>query len=132
MGQAYAACNGSVVAQALRQMGQAPFMWKAPNGYPDLADAWINSNNLLAPWNLAQSLAGNKAAGFQVDLSAVQGANSSSPEASVDFWTRRILNRSIPDADRAKLVAYLGGDVFENKIEGRLALFFASRHFQCK
>jgi uncharacterized protein (DUF1800 family) len=132
MGPPYAGGNGGVVAQALRLMGQVPFMWQAPNGYPDVADAWINSNNLLARWNLALSLTGNKAAGFHVDLNAVRGADSSSPEASVDFWTRRILNRSIPDADRAKLVAYLDSDVSHKKIEGLVALILASPHFQYK
>ena len=39
----------------LQQMGQVPFSWPAPNGYPDVSAAW--SNNLLPRWNFALALA---------------------------------------------------------------------------
>ncbi|MBC7872214.1 MAG: DUF1800 domain-containing protein [Chitinophagaceae bacterium] len=37
----------------LESMGQLPFYWHPPNGYPDAAGAWINTNALLNRWNLA-------------------------------------------------------------------------------
>jgi hypothetical protein len=111
-------------------MGQVPFMWEAPNGYPDVARAWINSNNLLTRWNLALVLTANKAPGFQVDLVAPPGADVSSPEGAVDSWVQQILHRNIPDGDRAKLVAYLDGDTSPNKIAGLVGLILSSPHFQ--
>jgi uncharacterized protein (DUF1800 family) len=35
----------------LGNMGQIPFTWPAPNGFPDVGDYW--DNNLLARWNMA-------------------------------------------------------------------------------
>lgn len=32
---------------ALNKAGHAPFMWAAPNGYPDTADYWGNTNSML-------------------------------------------------------------------------------------
>ncbi len=123
--------SGGAVAQALQLMGQIPFMWEAPNGYPDVADAWINSNGLLARWNLALALTTNQAPGFQVDPLSPPGANAAgSPEAVVDFWIRRILHRNIPSPDRTKLVGYLGGDTSPNKIAGLVALILSSPDFQ--
>lgn len=36
----------------LEEMGQLPFGWHPPNGYPDAARAWINTNGLMMRWNL--------------------------------------------------------------------------------
>ncbi len=42
----------------LEGLGQVPFHWPAPNGYPDVAGAWRTTGALLARWNLAQALTG--------------------------------------------------------------------------
>lgn len=34
-------------------LGQMPFGWPAPNGYPDVEEAWLNAGGLLSRWNLA-------------------------------------------------------------------------------
>ncbi len=44
-----------ILGMILTQLGQVPFMWPAPNGYPDVAHAWTGT--LLARWNLALALA---------------------------------------------------------------------------
>lgn len=38
----------------LSLLGQVPYDWDPPNGYPDVGAAWINSNGVLARWNVAQ------------------------------------------------------------------------------
>lgn len=40
----------------LREIGQSPYGWEPPNGYPDAAGAWLNSSGLLARWNVAMQL----------------------------------------------------------------------------
>jgi hypothetical protein len=35
-------------------LGQVPYDWDPPNGYPDVGGAWLNSNGVLARWNVAQ------------------------------------------------------------------------------
>ncbi|WP_420643554.1 DUF1800 domain-containing protein [Candidatus Leptofilum sp.] len=37
-------------------LGQPPYGWPAPNGYPDVAVAWQSSGGLLARWNVAMTL----------------------------------------------------------------------------
>jgi hypothetical protein len=38
------------------ELGQRPYGWGPPNGYPDTAEAWISTGGLLARWNLATFL----------------------------------------------------------------------------
>lgn len=38
----------------LSLLGQVPYDWDPPNGYPDVGGAWLNSNGVLARWNVAQ------------------------------------------------------------------------------
>ncbi len=40
-------------------MGQPPYAWPAPNGYPDVAAAWRSASGALARWNMNSSLAGD-------------------------------------------------------------------------
>jgi len=48
--------NGEQVAATLRTLGQAPFAWPPPNGYPDVAGAYASTATMLARWNAAQAL----------------------------------------------------------------------------
>jgi uncharacterized protein (DUF1800 family) len=38
---------------ALEALAQIPYGWNPPNGYPDVAGAWMNTSGLLARWNAA-------------------------------------------------------------------------------
>ena len=42
--------NDNLMWQLL-QMGQQPYAWPTPTGYPDQADYWINAEMLLRRWN---------------------------------------------------------------------------------
>lgn len=52
----------------LDNMGQYPFTWVPPNGFPDTAAGWADAGSMLARWNFAVSLAGNGLTGVQVDV----------------------------------------------------------------
>lgn len=43
--------------EPLEGMGQVPYAWHPPNGYPDVTDAWLNTNGLLYRWNVALNMA---------------------------------------------------------------------------
>lgn len=43
----------------LSMLGQVPYDWDPPNGYPDVGAAWLNSNGLLARWTVAQFVTQN-------------------------------------------------------------------------
>jgi uncharacterized protein (DUF1800 family) len=61
--------DGRGVLDHLRLMGQVPYQWAMPNGYPDAADAWLPG--LLARWNFAIALASNQIAGTRVELESL-------------------------------------------------------------
>ncbi|MEZ4831838.1 MAG: DUF1800 family protein [Caldilineaceae bacterium] len=42
--------------EILTDLGQPPYGWSPPNGYPDVAGAWINTGGMLARWNIAMLL----------------------------------------------------------------------------
>ncbi|MBE2183818.1 MAG: DUF1800 domain-containing protein [Anaerolineae bacterium] len=45
--------NRPYLVWSLEDLGQLPYNWNPPNGYPDAAGAWLNTNGLLNRWNLA-------------------------------------------------------------------------------
>ena len=42
--------------QMLEELAQLPYGWEPPDGYPDVAGAWLSSSGLLARWNIAMRL----------------------------------------------------------------------------
>lgn len=42
--------------QTFLDLGQTPFSWHAPDGYPDTAAAWISTGGMLSRWNVAMQL----------------------------------------------------------------------------
>ena len=57
------------VRQVLSSMGQVPFAWPAPNGYPDSIGAW--GSNLLPRWAMAADVFDNQVNGITVSPQAV-------------------------------------------------------------
>lgn len=52
--EATAESNGfRLLSEALQGLAHAPFSWPSPDGYPDSAPYWLNSNATLRRWNYA-------------------------------------------------------------------------------
>jgi uncharacterized protein (DUF1800 family) len=47
--------------ELLRGAGHAPSEWPAPNGYPQTAAAWLNSNTTMQQWRFASALVDSSA-----------------------------------------------------------------------
>ena len=123
------------IAMALRLLGQGLYQHLTPDGYPDYGTAWINTSGLLGRWNYALLIAANKVPRGQIDLkAATNGATLRTVGDAVDFWVGYLLHRSIPDADRQKLVNALGASAsaaFDaTRAPMLVALILASPHFQ--
>jgi hypothetical protein len=70
--QTNAVTNGGVALQTyLTRMGQLPFAWPTPDGFPDSNADWMN--NLLPRWQFALALATNTIPDTRVDLAALTG-----------------------------------------------------------
>ena len=53
------------LSERLESLGNAPFFWGPPNGYPDAEGAWIG--NLLGRWDMLDSITRNELPGLHVD-----------------------------------------------------------------
>lgn len=134
----------------LTVMGQRPFYWETPDGYPDTAEAWSSSATMLWRWNLGLALAGGGerggllgqqlVPGFRPDQADDVPASFGSAGEAVDFWMERILHRPMLAEDRAILVDYLtdGGtddapyEPVKAFVPGVIALIYDSPYFQLR
>ena len=61
LGGRYDVAGGSDVANdlihLLKGLGQPPFGWQTPDGYPDTATPWLSTQAMLNRWNMQQHLA---------------------------------------------------------------------------
>jgi uncharacterized protein (DUF1800 family) len=69
------------LTQAIRQLGMPLYMCQPPTGYPDKAEAWVNTGALLNRMNFALQLVGGRMRGIQAGASPVGAvlANEVSP-----------------------------------------------------
>lgn len=66
--------DGGGVPRLLEQLGQLPFAWGPPDGYPDTTLAWSSTASMLARWNAAQALVFGHYSGFKpLDVAALVG-----------------------------------------------------------
>ena len=52
----------------LNKLGEVPYGYQAPTGYPDMAEDWVNTGALLERLNFAVAIASNRIPGTKVDL----------------------------------------------------------------
>jgi len=85
--------NGSPAFLAmLNKLGEVPYGYQAPTGYPDTAEDWVNTGALLERLNYAIAVASNRIPGTTVDLKRFQ---ASSKEQTLDKAVEVILNGEI-------------------------------------
>ena len=60
--------GGSGLQRELAGLGQVPFDWPTPDGYPDTQEHW--SARMLPRWNFALALASNAIPGTRVESDA--------------------------------------------------------------
>ncbi|HFQ95131.1 MAG TPA: DUF1800 family protein, partial [Anaerolineae bacterium] len=104
--------RGVTLTRALALMDQPLFGWPTPDGYPDDAASWLNTNALLARWNIGLALAEGRAPGVQIpwDRFKSELGGGATAEDTLDFFIDLVLHHSIDAEDRAQLLAYLTHD----------------------
>jgi uncharacterized protein (DUF1800 family) len=120
--------NGQGVLPHLRLMGQAPYQWAMPNGYPDRAEAWLPS--LMGRWSFAVALVSGKIEGTKVDLGELmRTAGADKPSSQARALQTAILGRVQPLAQTRRLLEFLRPGVKEGLAQAA-ALILASPDFQ--
>ena len=97
------------------ELGQAPLAWHPPDGYPDVAAAWVGTGSTLGRWNMHVGVAG----GWWKDGIDYPGhladrllptPRPADRAALVDALHARLLpGLTPPPAHREALVTFLGG-----------------------
>ncbi|MFL6192549.1 MAG: DUF1800 domain-containing protein, partial [Thermoanaerobaculia bacterium] len=65
--------NPRELLQWIGRMGQPLYAYQAPTGYPDRAEAWVNTGSLLNRMNFGLQLAASRVNGVDLDLPALNG-----------------------------------------------------------
>ena len=93
--------NGSPAMLAmLNKLGEVPYSYQAPTGYPDKAEDWVNTGALLERFNFAIAIASNRIPGTHVDL---RNFASSDKAGVLDKSVAQILNGEISASTKSTL-----------------------------
>lgn len=60
--------GGPAILAMLNKLGEIPYGYQAPTGYPDTAEDWVNAGALLERLNFSVALASNRIPGTSTDL----------------------------------------------------------------
>jgi uncharacterized protein (DUF1800 family) len=94
--------------QALRQLGEVPYLSSAPTGYPATSAEWTNSGAMLNRMNFALALAAGRIDGVTVDEERFRPAlRASGTQARVAALARTLM----PGGGDPRLLATIAGDV---------------------
>jgi uncharacterized protein (DUF1800 family) len=106
------------------RLGQPLFLHVAPDGYPEMQAAWVNSGALLDRMNTAVALAAGKMPGVVVSLDSLVVATTD-PEQLVTAVDREVLSGTLsPNTKRviAHQVADIGDPIQARALAVGLAL----------
>jgi uncharacterized protein (DUF1800 family) len=121
------------VLQALRQLGQVPYLSSAPTGYPATSAEWTNSGAMLNRMNFALALAAGRIDGVTVDAERFRAAlRDPETQARIAALARALM----PAGGDPRLLATIAADVDRQQGDGTaaaaraLGLLLASPDFQ--
>jgi len=120
------------VLQALRQLGQVPYLSSPPTGYPAASAEWTNSGAMLNRMNFALALAAGSIDGVRVDTERFRPALR---EPGTPARVAALARALIPAGGDPRLLATIAADV-DRQAEGgaaaarALGLLLASPDFQ--
>ncbi len=124
--------------RATRQMfdslGQRPFFWQSPDGYPDVASYWQSTTGMLFRWNFVNDVSFASFPGYRYNWSSLI-AKPYTPENIYRQIADKILFRPMSSEDERVMLDYLSegkenGTVSPLKIQGALAIAMGSPYFQ--
>lgn len=123
--------NGRKIQEHLRLLGQVPFTWSPPNGFPESQGYWATTSGLLDRWNFGLLLTSNQIRGMEVDLKNLT-RDAASAEDVVDVLSLRFLGELLPENARAILVDFASSGDLDKDIPSIAGLILGSPHFQMR
>lgn len=98
------------VSSSLGLLGQEPYCWPAPNGYPDANGKWLSAGSMVSRWNMASYAS----VGFwfgapTVDIARLLGPTApTTVGATVDRLASAVLSTPLDPASRAAIITATG------------------------
>jgi uncharacterized protein (DUF1800 family) len=92
----------SPIVRRLRTLGMPLYFAQPPTGYPDTADAWVNTGALVNRMNFAVDLTTNRLRGVRIDLPALAGTTD---VHAAQAWAARHLLRGQASASISATLA---------------------------
>ncbi|MDO5052259.1 MAG: DUF1800 domain-containing protein [Pseudoclavibacter sp.] len=104
------ACNAKAITELRYEigvMGHAPLGWVPPNGYPDVASAWMSASQLIRRWNLHRVLVNGWREGFEPS-DEFNRAMVPAPGSTVDQWIESVCALTVggPPSDQIRQASY--------------------------
>ena len=93
--------GGPAFGAMLNKLGEVPYGYQAPTGYPDTAEDWVNTGALLERLNFAIAVASNRIPGTTVDLKQFESKDKTQV---LNKAVATILDNDISSATKATLV----------------------------
>ncbi len=124
----------SELGQWLGSLGQLPFHWPPPDGFPDVSSAW--ATNLLPRWNFASLLARGHLPGVTLTFEEIiAAANVQKAGDALQLFAPLLFGRALDEERYKDLLTYAGNGLVtepaaQNRLKNCLALLIASPAFQ--
>jgi len=100
--------GGITLAREVARLGEPLYEAQPPTGYPDRAEAWVNTGALLGRMNFALGLAHNRFRGARVDVAGfLANTDRSQPAQVLDRLLAVVLHGEASAQTRAVLAAQL-------------------------
>ncbi len=93
--------GGPAMMGMLTKLGEVPYGYQAPTGYPDSAEDWVNTGALLERLNFAVAIASNRISGTRVDL---KGYDPKDKHRMLELAIEQLLDGDITETTRATLL----------------------------
>ncbi|MDX2127802.1 MAG: DUF1800 domain-containing protein [Chloroherpetonaceae bacterium] len=102
----------------IAQMGQQIYAYSAPTGFPDRAEAWVNSGSLINRMNFATNLTRAKIRGVSLDYETfTEGKEPESLEAALRQYAEVLLPSRKTEETIKLLIPILSRPDFEEKLK---------------
>lgn len=127
------------LVHSLSSMGQIPYNWAPPNGYPDVSNYWLSTNGLMQRWLYGVFIGKGGVKDLSVNFNELLDGVTT-PRELVERLRAIVLKRPLLEDDRNNLIAYAaendGPDdtlhfgVIKARAKGVLTLMLNSAYFQ--
>jgi uncharacterized protein (DUF1800 family) len=97
------------IGKQLESMGNQLFEWPAPNGYPDVEGAWLNTGGMLCRWNWTSDVVARAFNLLPYDTTALRQTLYGKPANTIyDLVAQYLLLESVTDLGEIVLNTQLG------------------------